>query len=137
MRDRVTFSIGEHGVPSAKTETGHFNLLAGQLISDIIRYAPDLLTLVDKIDRVRAGESPAEEYEGNSALFLATPDGVQVSDLEEDGDSATYTFDEARAVILQYLDFLAPSAAQKQDAVSRWEAEAGRPFPGRGELGLS
>lgn len=137
MRDRITFSRDQYGAPSAKTDTGYFNLLAGQLISDIINYAPDLLQLLDKIDRVRAGDSPVEEYEGNSALFQATPDGVLIADLEEDGDSATYTFDEARAAILQYLDFLAPSDAQKQDAVARWEAEARRPYPGRAGLGLA
>ena len=137
MRDRITFSRDQYGAPSAKTDTGHFNLLAGQLISDIINYAPDLLQLLDKIDRVRTGRSAAEEYEGNSSLFQATPDGVLVADLEDDGDSATYTFDEARAAILQYLDFLAPSAAQKQDAVTRWEAESGRTYPGRAELGLT
>jgi len=54
---------------------------------------------------------------------------VRIADLEEDGDSATYTFDEARAVILQYLDFLAPSGAQKLDAVAAWEAEFRRPYP--------
>jgi hypothetical protein len=137
MRDRIEFSRDDQGWLMARTDNGHFNALATQLISDIIDYAPDCLELLQLMDQVRSGQSPIEEFEGNSSIFRATPDGVTVQSLGPSRRSTTYTFDEARTAVLKYFDFLRPSEAQKKGAVARWENEFGRPYPGRAELGIS
>lgn len=137
MRDRIEFSRDDRGWIMARTETGHFNMLASQLTSDIIGYAPDCLELLALMDQVRGGRSPIEEFEGNSSIFRATPDGVTVLSLGPSRKSTTYTFDEARVAVLQYFDFLAPSEAQKKAEVVRWETEVGRPYTARTELGIS
>jgi hypothetical protein len=137
MSDRIEFGRDDDGWLVARPSDGRFNLIAGQLTSDIIDYAPDCLELLQVIDKVRGGRSPIEEFEGNSSIFRATPDGVTVESLGPSGNSARYTFDEARSAVLQYFDFLAPSEAEKKSAVARWESEFGHPYPGRAELGLS
>jgi hypothetical protein len=137
VRDQITFSRDGEGRLRAKSDNGYFMPLGSQLTSDIINYAPDCLELLQIIEEVRRGESPRQEYEGNSSIFRATPDGVTVESLGPSGRRTTYTFDEAQAVVKQYFDFLAPSAAEKKDAVARWEKEFGHPYPGKAELGLS
>ena len=137
MRDRITFSRDDQGRLRAKSDNGYFMPLGSQLTSDIINYAPDCLELLQVIDEVRSGQSPREEYEGNSAIFRATPAGVTVESLGPSGRQAKYTFDEAKDVVKQYFDFLAPSEAEKKDAIARWEKEFGRRYPGKAELGLA
>jgi hypothetical protein len=137
MSDRIEFSRTDDGRLVGRPSSSRFNLIAGQLTSDIINYAPDCLELLRLMDEVRSGQSPIEEYEGNSAIFRATPPGVTVESLGPTRDSAEYTFDEARSAVLQYFDFLAPSEAEKKNAVARWENEFGHPYPGKAELGIS
>jgi hypothetical protein len=137
MNDRIEFSRDDRGRLVARPSSSHFNMIAGQLTSDIINYAPDCLELLQVIDAVRSGRAPIAEYEGNSSIFRATPDGVTVESLGPMGNAEDYTFEEARSAVLQYFDFLAPSDAEKKGAVARWENEFGRPYPGKAELGLA
>jgi hypothetical protein len=137
MRDRIDFSRNEHDFPVAKSGNGYFAALGSQLTSDIQKYAPDVLELLQVIDEVRRGESPMQEYEGNSYIFRATSDGVTLESLGPSGKQTTYTFDEATSVVKQYFDFLAPTPEEKAQHVATWEREFGRPYPGRAELGLS
>jgi hypothetical protein len=137
MNDRIEFSRDDRGRLVARPRSSHFNMIAGQLTSDIINYAPDCLELLQVIAAVRSGRAPSAEYEGNSSIFRATPDGVTVASLGPMGNAEDYTFEEARSAVLQYFDFLAPSEAEKKGAVARWENEFGRPYPGKAELGLA
>jgi hypothetical protein len=137
MNDRIEFSRDDKGRLVARPSSSHFNMIAGQLTSDIINYTPDCLELLQVIDEVRSGRSAIAEYEGNSSVFRATADGVTVQSLGPTGISEDYTFEEARSAVLQYFDFLAPSEAEKKGAVARWENEVGRPYPGKAELGLA
>jgi hypothetical protein len=136
MGARIEFSRDERGRLVARPANGRFNALATQLISDIGDYAPDCLELLQVMDQVRGGQSPVEEFEGNSSVFRATPDGVTVESLGPVPKSTSYTFDEARSAVLDYFDFLAPSEAQKRGEVARWENEFGRQYPGRAEFGI-
>jgi len=136
MPEPIEFGRDDHGRIVARPANGHFAALATQLTSDISDYAPDCLELLDLMAEVRAGRSPIEEFTGNSAIFRATVDGVTVRSLGPVPRSTTYSFEEARAAVLRYFDFLAPSRARKESAVARWEGEFGRPYPGRAELGI-
>jgi len=135
--DRIEFSRDDGGRLVARPSSSHFNLLAGQLTSDIASYTPDCLELLHVIDEVRSGRAPIAEYEGNSSIFRVTQDGVTVKSLGPMGLCEDYTFEEAQSAVLQYFDFLAPTDAAKKDAVAHWENEFGRPYPGKAELGLA
>ncbi|GIF11780.1 hypothetical protein [Actinoplanes teichomyceticus] len=56
---------------------------------------------------------------------------MTVEDLGPRPEATSYTFAEARAVVVQYLDFLAPTRDDRERSVTKWEQENGRPFPGR------
>lgn len=137
MSSRIEFSRDDNGWLMARPANKRFNNLAAQLTSDIGTYAPDCLLLLQLMDEVRSGQSSVEEFEGNSSVFRATPDGVTVEDLSPMPAPTFYTFDEARSAVLEYFDFLAPSQDLKRGAVARWENEFGRQYPGRTELGLA
>ncbi|WP_157563407.1 hypothetical protein [Micromonospora chokoriensis] len=115
----------------------HFLDLASQLASDIQSYAPDCLELLQCIDDVASGRCAYEEFEGNSSVVRCTPAGVTVQSLGPVPSGTTYTVDEARAVILNYFNFLAPSVEDRKRHLGTWEQEHGGPFSGRHLLRLN
>ncbi|MEV6343790.1 hypothetical protein [Actinoplanes sp. NPDC051851] len=130
----VRFFRDDNGYRDFSTESKHFIRIGSQLVSDIQGYAPDCVGLLECIDEVAAGRVAYDEYEGNSAVVRFHPAGVTIESLGPHPDPTTYTFDEARAVILQYLDFIAPSQEEKERGVLAWERESGHPFLGRADV---
>ena len=57
MSDRIEFSRTDDGWLVARPSSSRFNMIAGQLTSDIVDYAPDCLELLHVMDEVRSGGS--------------------------------------------------------------------------------
>ncbi|GIF11784.1 hypothetical protein [Actinoplanes teichomyceticus] len=127
----ITFFRNDKNRRDYRVDSKRFVRIGSQLVSDIQGYAPDCINLLECIDEVAAGRAEYTEYEGNSAVFRCHPGGVTIESLGPVPDPATYTFEEARAVVLQYFDFLAPTREEKERNVVAWEQESGRPFAGR------
>ena len=130
MNDEITFFWNDRGVADFRTKNGYFSDLGSQLASDIQKYASDCVDLLVCIDDVTSGRADVRDFEGNSAEFRCDRAGVTITSLGPKADAKTYPFDEARFVVRQYLDFLAPSADEKARAVATWEKENQRVFPG-------
>lgn len=137
MQDSVTFFRDQFGTVAAKSQTGYFIDLCSQLTSDIQTYAPDAIDLIVLIDGVETGRSDLEEWEGNSYVLRAHRHGVTLESLGPEGGSTTYTFGEAKAVILEYFRYLAPDPDTQERHVRKWEQDSGRSFTNRSLLGLS
>lgn len=129
--DDVRFARGAYGTPIMAAGHPRFRPLVSQLTSDIQTYAPDCLELLQCIDDVVSGRSTGEEYEGNSAVLRCTPEEVTVHSLGPVPSSAAYPIEEARAVILAYFIFLAPTVEERLRHVGTWEREHSRPGAAR------
>lgn len=134
MTEYIRFFRNERNVPRFNAWNGRFADLGFQLTSDIQGYAPDCLELLSCIDEVTSGLSASEEFEGNSSIFRCDAVGVTIVSLGPVPESTIYTVDEARSVVLQYFDFLAPAREDKERHVATWERENGRPYPNRAQV---
>ena len=121
MNDSLSFHRDEFGAPEFRAGSKRLADLGGMLTADVQGYAPDALELLRFVEDVRAGSATTEEWEGNGYVTRYTAAGVHVQNLYVPDRATTYPLDEARAAILDYFRFLAPTPDARAEAIDKWE----------------
>jgi hypothetical protein len=131
VADRITFIRDQHGIPTARLEGARFRVLVSWLTTDVQNDPVELLEVLDQVEQARRGRSEAEEWEGNAYAAEISPDGLAIEGFYEEDPPVRYSLEEAHPVLVQYWEFLAPSADDRSRLVAEWEKQYVRVHPDR------
>jgi hypothetical protein len=119
---------------SFASDDDSLSALGSLLIDDVMNSTAGALYLLEKVENVRSGVSTHEAWEGNGWVADISTTGLHAKDLHSDDWEGDYGLDLVRSTVLDYLRFIAPTAADRSDALGRWEDSEGRPHPVRADV---
>lgn len=127
----ISFVNGRHGTPDYDFTEESETALGAFLVGDIQTGGDWLLSMLARLDDVRAGRSAREDWSGNSWIAEVEPDGLHLHDIYSGDWQGHYPLADAIEVMLRYWAFLTThsSGGWKQRHLTEWEAKNSRPHP--------